>query len=1726
MRACLVMIFLLLGGSGYSQFYANVDVLQEVQCPGGLDGKMVVHITGGTSPYTITWQHLVSNVVTTVGTGDTLRNCDAGIYLLTVKDAANQYADVPDQVTMPSPDAFDIQTGVQSGCTGANNGYGIVLVFAGGTSPYSFHWSNGFTGQYQSNLAPGNYIVDVSDARNCSAQATISIQPPPAMMVVSGTPLLPVNGCDGHVSLLVSGGRAPYSYLWSNGSSDSTLTGICGGIYSVTVRDAEGCIVVMSVNFNTTFAAMLAELQPIQCAASSTGSLVVHASGGVAPYHFQWFTQSGTDIAGSDSILTGKPAGSYYVVVHDAQNIVSTSNTVTLIDPPVLNVSVQAFNGCAGASNGTLAATANGGVAPYTYSWSNGATTQVTDHLGDGIYQVTVSDARNCTYNTSGTISPSPALTLSLTVQNDCGGSGVGSLLAVVSGGNAPYFYQWSNGATGVAASHLSGGTYSVVVTDVLGCTIAGSANILSVPVISLQLATTDASCFGGFSGSATAVVSGGTLPYSYIWSNSSINSPVLSGLGAGDYFLLVSDANGCGVAPRLFTIGQPASAVSAQLASTNVFPCFRNDNGAANVTASGGTEPYLYLWSNSQTTPAVTDLAAGSYFVIVYDAHQCQKQLSFTITQPDSLGIVTTGSTIACSGGLGTASVAASGGSVPYSYAWSNGATTAAISGLAAGTYTVVVKDVNQCSRTATATVGQASPLVLTISHTDISCNGNAEGNAIANVSGGTAPYSYQWNSGLNSAGIIFVPAGDYSVHVTDANGCVVNGLVSILQPPPLQVQIAVTGISCFGANDASATSVATGGTAPYNYNWSTGANTTSVTGVALFSNLYLTLTDAHGCTAFSNSNFILQPPLLEVQLSSTSVSCVGFSNGAIAATPAGGSAPYQYLWSTGATTSSISNLPAGSYSVTIKDAHQCQVTQSINVSQPSAAVSANVTTTAVSCFGGSNGSVTIVAQGGVGPYQYTWSNGSTAFQSSGLTAGGYTWAINDHNGCTLTGQAIITQPSPLFVQVNTTNVLCFGDATGSATAIPTGGTPPYQYLWSNGVVLGANAGLTTQILTITITDARGCTAPGTATISEPLQLVVGVTSTNVTCFGAANGTATAGASGGTAPYNYSWSVGAQTATVTGLAPGTHTVTVTDANNCSTTQSVTISQPAALVNTVSVVNPSCAGYSNGSATATATGGTAPYLFNWSTGAQTAAAPGLASGSYSVIIQDAQGCTVTSTIALTSPTPLTGLVTVMGQVSCFGGSDGAAGVVASGGTAPYQYIWSNGATTNAATGFTAGVDNVDITDARGCLGQASFTITQPALLQFVLTSTPVSCFGLSNGTIAAAVNGGTTPYQYSWSNGSNSNPLTALPSGQYTLTVTDAHGCTTLGTEAISQPLAPLTVTMAFTDVSLCFGFTNGSALAVANGGTAPFQYLWSNGATTDGITNVPAGSYNVLVTDAQGCTQSGATLIDQPRRLVADLGPDRTLCSGQSLSLDVTSNYVGSTYQWSSTNGFVSNSPIVTLSAIGSYYLLVSNSSGCVFRDTIVISRSTNNIYADFVVPSVVFKGIPVTLVNITSPAPDSIRWIIPNSPLITVNGSTQVYADLVFNDTGIFDIGITTMVGQCQQTMIKPITVLLPANPNTGAPDSSLSYPLIREFSISPNPNNGVFAARIVLKEVSTVRLRMISVTTGVVVDDRILSGFKQYAEPYTLNLPVGAYFILLEAQRETRVFKFIKN
>jgi hypothetical protein len=852
-------------------------------------------------------------------------------------------------------------------------------------------------------------------------------------------------------------------------------------------------------------------------------------------------------------------------------------------------------------------------------------------------------------------------------------------------------------------------------------------------------------------------------------------------------YYAVIEPYSSTGVGSILVNVTQTLGATPV-LATSFVSPsCTGIADGSASVAIlSAGKEPVTYLWNNGGTTATISNIATGTYYVTVTTA--CGTAVD-TVDVPQAFSVdVTAVTNVSCNGGNdGAIDVTASNGAQPYTYLWSTGEVSEDITNLIAGIYCLTVTEAGGCSVSVCATVTQPAAIVISGIVDSALCSGSSDGEIDVTVTGGTqnvvnAQLSTIFSGGNGcTAGNMFNLQASSEVDLTQFDINIATGSypVNIYYKTGTYQGFETTAAAWTQIYSGTVTGLGNGGPTPvvlpsafnlpagqYAFYVDADVDYTDQAVGTTYSTPELTLTVGVGmCSAFSGSPNVGRA-----------------WNGNIHYTKTDG---FDYLWSNGDTTEDVSGLSAGVYSVTITDYNSCTATQSFTVYEPLPILPSLDSLVSISCNGGSNGAVYITVAGGTTPYSFSWSNGSNSEDLVGVAAGIYTGTITDANGCTFVSpQVPITEPTAIAIAVDSvTNVTCNGAANGVVDVSVSGGAPGYSYLWSNSAITEDLSGLSGGNFTLTVTDNDGCTAVGSSiTVAEPAALTVVLDSVlNNICNGESHGNAYVTADGGTTPYTFNWSDNSTNEDLTQVAAGAYSLTVTDANGCTTGPlSATISEPAVVAIALdSVQNALCNGDSNAAVYVTVSGGTGSYTYNWNTGSVSEDITSLAAGTYALTATDVNGCTASFSQAVTEPTALNVSGDSTLNVACFGGSTGGIYISVAGGTTPYSFSWSNGSSNEDLVGVPAGSYTGTLTDANGCVSTSpSIAITEPASALSATSSATDQIQGGAQGSVNLSVSGGTSPYSFNWSNGATTEDLSSVAAGIYTCTITDANGCT------------------------------------------------------------------------------------------------------------------------------------------------------------------------------------------------------------------------------------------------------------------------------------------------------------------------------------------------------------
>lgn len=669
--------------------------------------------------------------------------------------------------------------------------------------------------------------------------------------------------------------------------------------------------------------------------------------------------------------------------------------------------------------------------------------------------------------------------------------------------------------------------------------------------------------------------------------------------------------------------------------------------------------------------------------------------------------------------------------------------------------------------------------------------------------------------------------------------------------------------------------------------------------------------------------------------------VLCNGQSNGSATAVPEGGSMPYSYMWSNGSTSATVNNLNAGTHTVTVTDNFASTATANVVISQPAMLVLNTPNITHVSCNGEDDGSITASASGGVGPYFFSWSNGSNGTTISNLTAGSYTVTVTDDNNCTRTATYTVNQPAALTINLgNLSHETCQGQEDGSITITVSGGATPYFAEWSNGTIGLTNSGLEPGNYSVTVTDENDCTKSASYTINPGGNVEVALVSLmDVSCNGGNDGAITVLASGGLAPYTYLWSNGSTGASISGLTAGNYLVTVSDDNNCEVVEAYTVNQPAPIVVTIGQTGVNtCFGQNNVTLTASATGGDDPYTGLWSNGVVGLVNSNLGAGTYTITITDESGCTNTASSVVTQPTQIVVNVATTDETSS-GANDGTATANVSGGTPGYSYLWSTGATTQTITGLAPGIYTVTITDTQTCTATGSGQVNSFGCALTVSLGLDIQFCSGDASQLTPSVSGETGIVTYLWSTGDTTSSIQITAGGDYCVTINDDAGCAASDCLTATEIILP----------DLNCPVTNESAPGANDGQIICFDdpvfiaWSWSNGATTSTITNLGPGEYCCTVTDINGCTKTQCFTVQSAGCNISVVPTiDNVDCfqeNSGSILLTVNGATQPVTFLWSNGGTSALNNNLVA----GNYTVTIVDGAGCVLTENYTVTEPSS---------------------------------------------------------------------------------------------------------------------------------------------------------------------------------------
>jgi len=1516
-------------------------------------GTLTVEISNS-DDYTYAWHNSSDE---TVGDGTSVLTANAGTYSVIV--TAPNGCTAESGATIGSSSTTVSFSASESSPTCSYETGSIAVTNIQGTAPYTIAWNGGSADNITDDhytiagLGSDDYTVIVTDADGCGSTEAGLVIEIPIEITYSVSTVEQVCSTPGSITLEnVSGGAGGYSYQWSNsaneavGNGTNVLSGVNAGVYNVTVIDANGCEKTDAITLGGTGGTVSFSLaaQELLCNGDGSGSIDVENITGRSPYSIAWTSTvangSENAVVSSSYEISDLPAGNYTIIVTDADECSSTLTTI-VEEPALLRATAEltAPIMCHGDKFGVTVIVNGGTLADgheYSYSWSNHANTQSQNGLEEYIpYIVTVTDDNNCNATSSvDVVEPSAVQILISADEILCHGQ---TTTITVSGLGGTGTYTGTGEYENISASTT---LYSYTIYDENNCSASGDILVEEPEALSVIFDNIVAHTCETL-GSVDMSISGGIGLISYSWDAGSVNtytSATTISLTSGPHNVSVTDGNGCGYSQ---TVDIPnGSSMTVDVTSNNRVICNGTPTGSFEVSFTNGTSPYTIMWTNGSLTETAAShvfsrLAAGVYGVTVVDANGCSDNTSVRIEEPQPLeASAIVASTINCHNDAFDIYASATGGNGGYSYMWDGSVAGQSRIGLTVyTTYTVEVSDAQGCI--ATASVTPINPQQVEI--TGIECNPIQchDGTTIvnANAMGGTGVLTYTWSTenvpGVNSQQIT-APAGTYTLVVSDGNGCSATTTHVIQNPDEISVQLTgTTNQYCTTLGEARLS--VTGGTGTLTYSWD-GITNNSVVGNTVVSLLAagsytLTVTDVNGCSATQDVRINAAADMSVEVEQPVSVLCFNDRNGSFVINMEDGTAPYIIMWNSGTLTETndyhtFDNLAAGVYNVTVTDAHNCVATISAEVETPRA-LEASSSAGQILCHGGM-AEVIVSATGGTLPYQNTG--------TFNLVAGEYDYLVTDGNGCTSSTHVSLVEPSQINVDAVSANALCNG-GTGSSTLIISGGSSPYEVVWQDNSTGESNTHIPVNVnFGYVVTDANGCRKDGTVWVGEPAPISLELIANDVSCNGFADGAVSISTiSGGVPPYSYLWDNGYTGNNLTGLDAGTYSLLATDANGCTASSTILVNQPEPLSVGIVTSNVEC-GVSQGSAFANVNGGTSPYSYVWANGYYSESLAGITSGTYSLTVTDANGCTAIASSQVSVMGMISATISEVNPISCFGMNDATLTAITEYAQAPVNYQWNSGQSGATVYGVASGLYVVSVTDAWGCEGVASYLVQSPSAIEMSSFVTNANCQNTHEGAISLNVNGGHAPYSYLWSTGSTEQNLSGLSSGDYHVMVTDSTGCTLQRDFTISAP-SSIVINTEVTDVG-CYGRRDGRIEISAEGGVEPYDFGFVSGnSTTHGRTvydRLGPGHYKVVVSDANGCGESVSVYVSQPERLGAVAFESMPSCKDMNDgSIEIVTAGGTSPYTYTMDSYTIDSAVFAGLRA-GKYEIVVTDANGC----------------------------------------------------------------------------------------------------------------------------------------------------------------------------------------------------
>ena len=1608
------------------------------------------------------------------------------------------------------------------------------------------------------NLGPGNYTFHVVDDNGCPASRQFELQEPDLMegdfvptTYSHGKHIKCVGENNGEIKVSISGGLPPYDFAINGemGVTDDpdgiwTFSGLTAESpqtsYSIVVTDYLGCQFEQVVNLEPP-TKLLLEYSIIS---DVVGEYEIPCTGESATI---WFTGSGGDetngyrlqingeIVGlfdTDGTIEKEfLAGSYSVKMLDNLDCYSDEFELDLTEPDeTLSFTTTAIHpNCIGGEDGSISIDVFGGVPSYQYSL-DGISWQEENlfpGLESGEYEVFIKDNNECT--TSKTIivpdNPNP-LTISHTSTNP------------------PSCHHGTDGSITVQTTN-----FRLKDGDMLSYFISGGHYGDEVIEFVVEVDPIEESHF---------------ITFENLWDTKDPD------FVTKNYEIWVEDFYECvdlvdQYIGNLALIAPDPIRLSAEVKAPS---CYNGENGWFVISAQGGVPPYEFSLDNLSFVPSNTsdnskfnfsDLSAGDYTVYVRDANfksdqpTCLAALDIHLPQGLDIDVIEHVQNISCVGGDDGAivvDVETYYESSPFEYQedrlgldWFFGSNPLSegnsLTKLSRGVYTLKMsydQDSLVCrEQEDIAIISPNIPLsIANIKTYPTSCGEVNDGRAIVNFTGGwtdsTTYYNLNdegWNPTLGSSIVINeLSIGNHNLKIGQSVFNCQDEISFTIQKSKINIDtVFIQAPTCSDGSNGMVILKASNVVEPRfliadsSYNSSSGTYSGLSNGkiynlVVIDDTNTLCASDTISfsfpdCDDDTEEVVIAGVPIIQP------VTCETSGDGIAQVIATGGLPPYQYMLDGVIVPSgNLSNLSYGIHKIIVLDELGKKDSVEFFMEAETSLSISSIATTKVTCSGGCDGSAIIDVEGGSGSNEVRWEDDFIGHERRELCPGIYSFQVIDKRNevCLLDGEVNISAFEPLAIEViRLTKPTCPGGSNGKIGIRGLGGSGSYSYAWGYGSTESGLVNISAGFYEVTLTDNQlNCSVTEEIELSDIPTILVSDTILGIpSCRGSSDGSIELVLENAVSPL-VQWDDGGMGIFRKNLSSGTYHFTITSSNSCQISGEIELPARDPLSVDVSKTDNQCYGLCQGTIDLSISGGLAPYYIEWGSGLKSPHRDRLCNGVYDYQVIDRLGCVVEGSVEIRSPDPMSIELISKNDVNCRGQSDGSLEISASGGTGNYSYEWNTGDNTTSLKDLAPGTYNISISDENGCSAAATYTISQPQslFLKYENIIDP-SCDGGNDGQIEVLAAGGNSGYQYSWDNLSNASFIDELYEGDYQLTILDEKGCDYTKTFTLEAP-QPLSLVNTRALDPICFDESSGLISIEVIGGAQPYSYSWGSGQTTSIIEDIPYGEYELTVTDNNGCVIASSFQLTNPEPLsIKGIEELVMLCEGGSVFISPEGDW--DKYLWQGPSGFSSGSHRIEASLPGEYTLSVQNEDGCEVSQSFSIEWSESILNADFIRISEAVVNEPLIFVDLSLPVPDEVEWVIPESENIIVTSMDDQFIEVVFTETGAYELGLVAYYQSCIAELFKTIEIEAGTGESTSARVTEVGTIYT---SVFPNPSQGNVEVIVNARTKDGISVSLLDMSRYELFKED-LSGKLDYLLRWDLSeVPSGVYFLVVQA------------